>query len=247
MDSNPLKVLVISSCSGEKRFMPDNLATARDLDKIESRIKKEEELSSYRTTAKQMFISSQNIRINEAFNLLKNNPNQVDLAFISSAYGYIKENDSVVPYDINFSAMPMSDLDDRSTFLRIHEETYYDAKKYDLIFFLLGYEYLRSLKLPLEIPYTTKQIFFISPSDEKVLPENLRDIYIFQTGNDEAAKYGVKPSEFKGYAFKLICSQSPKEDVFRKIYEDPFYIDKILTESKLEEEKKAEQLNLFDI
>lgn len=247
MDNNPLKVLVISSCSGEKRFNPENLATAKDLDRIESRIKKEDELSSYKIPAKQMFISTQNILINEGFNLIRNNPNQVDLAFISSGYGYIKEKDLVVPYDINFSAMSMSDLDDRATFLRIHEEAYYDMKKYDLIFVLLGYEYLRSIKLPLEIPYTTKQIFFISPSDEKVLPENARDIYIFQTGNDEASKYGVKPSDFKGYAFKLICAQSSEEDVFRKIYEDPFYIDQILNKSKQEEDKKVEQLNLFDI
>ena len=40
-------------------------------------------------------------------------------------------------------------------------EHFYKAKNYDIVIFMLGYEYLRALKLPLTLPDTVKQIFFI--------------------------------------------------------------------------------------
>ena len=54
------------------------------------------------------------------------------------------------------------------------------AKTYNLVFFLLGYEYLRALKLPLELSDKTNKIFFISSSDEKILPSET-NIFIVKT------------------------------------------------------------------
>lgn len=243
-----LKILVISSCSGEKRFTPSNLAITRDLDNLELRAKKEKELSVYKVPANQMFISHQNLLILEAINNSKRNPNiKIDLAFISSGYGYIKATDPVIPYDINFSAMSMNDLDERSELLKIHEEAFYAIKKYDLVFFLLGYEYLRSLKLPLDLDNNIKQIFLISHSDEKILPENQEHLFVLKTGNDEAAKFKIKPSELKGYIFKILCQASENSDIFEEIYKNTNYLTTFLSNYSTEVEQKFDQMTLFDL
>lgn len=246
MINNPINVLIISSCNGEKKYNPENRALSKDLDNITLRNKKEEELKSYKIPAQEMFISLQNKTILESFNLLNKEHVNIQLSYLSSGYGLINDNDEVIPYDVNLSALSMFDLDKRSDFLRINEEVYYKARNYDLIVFILGYEYLRMLKLPLKLESNIKQIFFISPSDEKVLPDN-NDLYLVKTGNDEAGKYNIKPSELKGFIFNCICLEDKRENVFKKIYENPSYIDFIMKNHIKKYTPPPDQLNLFDI
>ncbi|MFN8576682.1 MAG: hypothetical protein U0354_07480 [Candidatus Sericytochromatia bacterium] len=244
MNNNSINVLVISSCNGEKKYYPDNKALARDLDDIFLRQKKEDELKSYKTEAHEMFISLQNKTIIESINLLNKDNVNIDLCFISSGYGLLNFNDEVIPYDINLSAFSMYDLDKRSSFLRIHEEVYYKSKNYNLIIFLLGYEYLRMLKLPIKLEPNIKQIFFISPSDEKVLPDE-KDFFIVKTGNEEASRYNITPSELKGFIFKSICLENKRENVFKKIHDNPEYINKIMKKYIKKAVAPPDQLNLF--
>ena len=142
--------------------------------------------------------------------------------------------------------MSMNDLDKRSEFLKIHEEIYYSAKNYDVVLYLLGYEYLRALKPPVDLLSEIKQIFFISSSDEKVLTTT-NNIFLVKTGNEEAAKFNIAPSELKGHIFKLICQAAKTKDIFSKIYFSPDYINKIIDEQiKNIVTNKVDQLQLFD-
>lgn len=249
---NRTNILVISSCNGDRKYYPENIALAKDLDDIQSRQYKENELKDYKIKAHEMFISVQNKMILEGLNYINKNQSDIDICYLSSGYGLLNYNDYVIPYDINLSAMSMSELDKRSDFLRIHEEVYYKAKNYDLVIFMLGYEYLRTLKLPLKLEAKTKQIFFISPSDEKVLPDN-NNIYLVKTGNEEASKYNITPSELKGFIFKNLCLESQHENVFSKIYDNPLYIEqlmkkylKIPSNNQLNLFSEPEQLDLFN-
>ena len=246
--TGPLKVLVLTSCAGEKKFNPPNSALVKDLDDLELRQKKDAELGNYKTTAREMFISSQNKMIMEGLSYLPAQETvKTDIAFITSGYGYLNEDDEVIPYDVNFSAMTMHELDNRTEILKLHEETFYHAKNYDIVLFLLGYEYLRALKLPLPLPAETRQIFFISPSDEKVLPDQ-SNICVVLTGVEEAAKFSIKPAELKGYFFKQLClSAKNDEKLFAKIYNKPQLIEQIIQKhAKSLSDKTSDQLKLFD-
>ena len=243
-----VKLLVITSCAGEKKYNPPNSAVARDLDDLRLRQNKEKELEAYRIKAKEMFISSQNQMIYEGLSYLTGKSQiEADIAFVSSGYGFLKEDDYVVPYDINFSAMSKIALDKRSTFLKIHEEIYYASKNYDLVFFLLANEYIKVLKLPIILPENIKQIFFISHSDEKLLPLS-ENVFIIPTGNEEASKFEVTPAELKGYIFRLVCQfcKSDSENTFEKIYNEPSFIKEIIRPQLKNSGGKAEQLGLFD-
>ncbi len=244
--SSFVKVLVITSCHGEKKYVPDNIAISKDLDDLGSRSIKEEELKNYKVKAKEMFISNQNKMIAEALNYYDTSKALIDVSFVSSGYGYINSDDYVIPYDLNFSAMSMIELDKRSSFLKIHEELYYSAKNYDLVFFMLNNEYLRVIKLPIELPKNVKQIFFISNSDEKFLSLE-EDIFLVKTGNEEAAKFNITPSELKSHIFKLICQASKNENVFAEIYNDQSYINSIIKKELSTNNVKIDQLNMFDL
>lgn len=241
-----MKVLIISSCSGEKKFSSANSALAKDLDDFELRMKKEEELSKYKIKAREMFISSQNKFIEEGLKILEQNEYIVEYSFISSGYGYITSEDYVIPYDVNLSVMSAYDNEKRGDFFKINEEICFSAKNYDLIFFLLGHEYIRTLNLPLKnISETTKQIFFLTKSDSKVI-NDFKNIIRMDLGNEEITLLGVKASELKGYIFKLIANESKEYNVFEEIYKNPKHIDTIILKNKKNTEKEIVQMNLFD-
>lgn len=235
-----IKVLIITSCSGEKKISIDNPALAKDIDNIELRIKKEEELDKYKLKAHEMFISNQNIMLSEAINNVKN----IEISYLSSAYGIIDKDDFVIPYEINFSVISLNEIDKRSEFLRINEEVYYKCKKYDLVFFLLNSEYIRFLNLPLNLSEKTKQIFIVSNKDDKFL-SNVENIYYLSFSMDEIYKLNMHISDFRGNIIKFICKEYNKDNqVFSKIYNNPFYIREIINNNLKKDNFK--QLNLFD-
>jgi len=237
---NKVKTLIITSCSGEKKINIDNPVLAKELDDIELRVKKEEELSKYKLKAYQMFISNQNIVLLEAINNIKN----IDIAYLSSAYGLINKDDFVVPYEINFSAMSVNEIDKRSKFLRINEEAYYKCKKYDLVFFLLNSDYIRFLSLPINLPKEIKQIFIISNKDDKLI-SNIENVYYLSFSIDEIYKFNMHISDFRANIIKLICNEYYKDnEIFLKVYKNPFYIRQIISNNI--KNNRFEQLNLFD-
>ncbi|GIW22595.1 MAG: hypothetical protein KatS3mg068_1602 [Candidatus Sericytochromatia bacterium] len=237
---NEIKILIITSCSGEKKINVDNPAIAKEIDNIELRIKKEEELKEYKLTAKEMFISNQNIILNLAISNIKN----IDICYLSSAYGLINQDELVIPYDINFSAMSLNDIDNRSKFLKINEESYYKCKNYDLIFFLLNIEYIRFLNLPINLPESKKQIFIISSKDEKFL-SNIENIYYLAFSIDEIYKFNMHLNDFRAKIIKIICKEYKNDNkVFLKIYNNPLYIRDIISNYLYKD--KFEQLNFFD-
>jgi len=243
------KILIISSCAGEKRYSPANKATAIDLEDFHFRQIKEKELEKYKLPAKEMFISSHNIKILEGIALLQNINNfKIDLSFISSGYGFIDSEDFVIPYEVNLSVMTKTELDKRADLFKIHEEAYYKAKNYDLVFFLLGYDYLRMLKLPLNLSDNVKQIFFTSSHNEKLIPKN-ENIFVFVMGNEEYSNIKIQSNELKGFMFKLLCNNAIQNNqIFFEIYKNPNLINDILkTEiQKLNKDDDFEQLKLFD-
>jgi len=244
-----LKILIISSCAGEKKYSPANKALSADLDDFHLRQIKEKELETYKIPAKEMFLSSHNLKILEGIKLIKDIPNiKIDLSFVSSGYGFINSDDFVIPYEINLPIMTKTELDKRADFLKIHEEAYYKARNYDLVFFSMGYEYLRTLKLPLQFSDDVKQIFFTSPNNEKFIPKD-KNTFVFVLGNEELSTLKIQANELRGFIFKLLCKSIFEDNnIIFEIYKNPNSINEILkTEvQKLNKDDDFEQLSLFD-
>ena len=82
-------------------------------------------------------------------------------------------------------------------------------------------------------------------NDEKVLPINAQGELV-KTGNDEAAKFDITPSELKGFIFKTICMESQKSDVFKEILNNDYYIDVIMKKYIKNQDNEPDQLQLFN-
>lgn len=144
------RILIITSCTGEKRFKPTNqlkLEEFKDLGVLESR---SDELAEFACKASQMYTGQQHLRAMEGVERLRKSFGQevVDVMILSDGYGLISEDKVIAPYEVTFNTMKGYEVDEWAKFLRIHEAFEQAIASYDLVFMLLGDNYLRSLRLP---------------------------------------------------------------------------------------------------
>jgi hypothetical protein len=73
-----------------------------------------------------------------------------DVAIISAGYGLICEEKKIAPYDITFTCKGSPWIRERREVLKIPAKTRKLLSEYQVVFFLLGKEYLTSVDLPLD-------------------------------------------------------------------------------------------------
>lgn len=241
-----MKILVISSCTKEKKFKIQNQANAEELDNPETREIKTAELWKYRTPALEMYTGDQHKFLIEGLNKLwdKYGNKFIDLYIVSAGYGLISANELIIPYEVTFSFMGINKIINRSKKLQIKEKCETLIKNYDLIFYLLGAEYIRALRLPFNLSEKIIQIFFIGPSHKKLIPVQENN-FIIESGNKEAKLFHIKTLALKGYMFKKICENilNYGEKLINEIYKNPYLINDILKNSL--SDKSCEQLSIF--
>jgi hypothetical protein len=146
------RVLVITSCTGEKRFKPSNQLTLEDFKDPEQLGKREAELTEFACPAGQMYTGMQHLRLMEGVQLLRQTLSEkvVDVVILSAGYGLISEDRSIAPYEVTFNIMRGMRWMRWAQFLGVHQAFEKAIQDYDLIFLLLGDNYLRSLSLPIK-------------------------------------------------------------------------------------------------
>ena len=102
-----LKTLVITSCTGEKKYHPDNQLTQDDFIDIEKLNCREKDLEQYKTPAGEIYTGMQHLRLMEGINVLreKYGADIIDLYIVSAGYGLISEHREVIPYEVTFNPL----------------------------------------------------------------------------------------------------------------------------------------------
>jgi len=172
-----IKILIISSCTGEKAKMkgqPSEL-NKRDFERLIPTIVSSPASSwhasipgwsDYLKPAIERYTGEQHKHAVKGLNILREKGVSVDLNIISAGYGLIKETDQIADYDLTFSNkrdFPKGcDIITWSDRLRIQENVIRAISNYDIVFFLLGKDYLTALNLPLNLTSITppKMVFF---------------------------------------------------------------------------------------
>ncbi|NEQ25403.1 MAG: queuine/archaeosine tRNA-ribosyltransferase, partial [Microcoleus sp. SIO2G3] len=141
------RILVVTSCTGEKRCKPDNQLALEDFKDPVQLQKREAELAAFACTSGQMYTGMQHLRLMEGVQLLRQTRSEqaVDVVILSAGYGLIPENRSITPYEVTFNTMKGHEVDAWAQFLGVHSAFEQTIQEYDLIFLLLGDNYLRSL------------------------------------------------------------------------------------------------------
>ena len=239
-----MKTLIITSCTSSKLENPNNSLNKRDLEDKNNTLKKTNNLNSYK--AINLYTGRQHLHIKEGVSLLRENFEDeiFDIKIVSAGYGLVDENDEIYPYDISFSNMKAKELDEWAKKLKIREDLDDVINDYDLILFLLGIKYLRSVRLPLEnLDSTQKLIFLASKTSKKYIP-SYEEYNFLEVSQKDASLFGKNLIELKGYLFKLFAREIVINgiDYLTKVYEKPQHLLKIIEKYK----KSSNQLDLFN-
>ncbi|MBR8834359.1 MAG: hypothetical protein DSM106950_10070 [Stigonema ocellatum SAG 48.90 = DSM 106950] len=232
------RVLVITSCTGEKRFKPTNQLTIEDFKDAKKLSERSQLLSEFSCPAAQMYTGLQHMRAMEGVNILRSlrQPDGkrfgsyvVDVKIISAGYGLIPEDRVIVPYSVTFNSMKSNEVCSWADFLGIHEAFKQAVVGYDLVFVLLGDKYLRALNLPVETHTNQTFIFFASNKSINYIDSDKAKSEVFTLSNADASRFSCALVGLKGHLLKLIANEvRENSDLLQNLYREPEILKDVL-------------------
>ncbi|TEU13013.1 MAG: hypothetical protein E3J21_19660 [Anaerolineales bacterium] len=226
-----MKALVISSCTKRKRYAPPGQPDCPDLDDPVRRMQKEQELHAYKLRAIEMYTGQHHLHVREGLELVWNKlgHESVSLVILSAGYGVLQPGQLIIPYECTFRSMKRRGVIARSHKLGIRRDIEKLVQGFDLIFYLLGKEYLWALEpLPLTVDTGIKQFFFVGQGFSARIPEGL-GVFRMPAGSQEARQHRQVNLSFKGYLFKLLCQRMIQEGLtFASVYQEPDLVHELV-------------------
>jgi len=225
-----IRILVITSCTGEKRSHPENQLTLADFQSKTRLRMREVELADFACPASEMYTGQQHLRTMEGVTLLRQSFFKVDVMILSAGYGLIPEDKEIVPYEVSFSGMSKSQIDTWGITLGVHSALERVITNYDLVFFLLGEHYLRSLRLPVVSHPQQTLIFLTSKAGARYVQGLEAKTFILPLSTADAKRHRYGLVGLKGFLFKWLAESVIKNPQFlKKIYDNPSDLQKIVT------------------
>lgn len=233
------RILVITSCTGEKRSKPGNQLTQTDFQDVVRLREREAELQEYACPAGDMYTGMQHLRLMEGVRIMRDalGESAVDVSILSAGYGLISEKKMIAPYEVTFNGMKAHEVDSWAKHVGVHDDLESIVKDYEIVFFLLGDNYLRAVSLPIATNPHQALIFLASRSKASSIQGLSAKTFILPLSNPEAKKYRYGLVGLKGFLFKkmskVIASQP---SLIKEILEEPglteLFFEKNLTEQE---------------
>ena len=244
-----IKTLVITSCTGEKLYHPDNQLVQSDFQDRNTLQAREQELQEFSIEAGKLYTGMQHQRLLEGVELIRKafGHTILDLYIVSAGYGLISENRKVVPYEVTFNNMNGAAIAAWSQHIGIHKDLNSLIPEYDLVFFLLGDKYLKAVNLPLENARPDQKLLFLaSGTSQKMIP-SAPPYFFVEVGQKDAKEFSYGLVGLKGFLFKLFAQETAKMsgNPFEQVYHDPSVFMQMLGKYRKIPEPEPEQLSLF--
>jgi hypothetical protein len=198
------RVLVITSCTGEKRFKPENQLTLEDFRDSRRLQDRESELIEYACPAGELYTGMQHLRLMEGVRILRDalGPAVIEVDILSAGYGLIPEHRKIVPYEVTFNNMKGHEIDAWANHLGVHAAVEKRLAAVDLVFFLLGDNYLRAINLPIQTDPDQTLVFLASGGSAQKLPDLAGKTFVLPLSNQDAKHYRYGLVGLKGFLFK---------------------------------------------
>ncbi len=224
------RMLIITSCTGEKRFKPTNQLTLEDF-KDSNRLNfRQEELKEFVLPASQMYTGQQHLRCLEGIQCLRQAFGRkiVDLQIFSAGYGLISEERKIAPYEVTFNSMRISQIDEWSKFLGVHQAFQRAISNYDLLFILLGKKYLQALAFPVETLPGQTLVFLASESSTTYVQNLAAKSFVFPLSKQQAKHYQYGLVGLKGFLFKQFSEKVVQcPELLKEVYQNPQIIKEV--------------------
>jgi hypothetical protein len=197
-----MRIVVITSCTGEKVVQHDEALTISDFEQGTAHIRsREAKLGEYLRPAEALYSGQQHVRLMrgvEAFRSLAKNGSYLDLKVLSAGYGLVGAEALLAPYEATFQGMPARQLREWADTLEI-PGAIRDALRepYDLALILLGDGYLSACKLEAEVALGGPTLLFCGSRMAAKLPE-LPHLHVVPLSNREAKRFSCGLVALKG-------------------------------------------------
>lgn len=225
------KIAVITSCTGQKKFSPPGQLRLSDFQNFTSLRLRESELKQFRSTAAEMYTGRQHLALMNGLELYRSHGKTIDLFILSAGYGWLKEDEHIVPYEVTFNTMKSSELKKWSNHLQISSRLQELIDPYDLVFFLLGNKYLQAINWPIRVRSDQKFVFFSSESSKSIV-QGQPNHYQMISGKAEAKQFRSGLIEIKGFLFakllQYLCEY--EQATWEQIWNCPELIREFLLE-----------------
>lgn len=169
----PQKILIVTSCTGEKAVEHENELTINDLRQDKAHIKaREAELADIMLPAEKLYTGLQHARLMRGVQAIRANKDfTIDLYVLSAGYGLVRGSKKLAPYDATFNGMKTKQLAEWAHHLNVPRDIRKVlSKSYDLILVLLGDGYLRACQLDDDVALGGSAIFFTGKASANRLP-----------------------------------------------------------------------------
>lgn len=197
-----MRILVITSCTGEKKYSSSGQLTQKDFINLNTPefIAKETELLEYQLPAEELYTGQQHLRLMRGVKVLreKMGSDSLDLHILSAGYGIIPGAQKIVPYECTFQGMKAKELRSWADMLDVPKNIREVlAQPYDLGLILLGDAYLKACNLDESVNLGGPTILFCGSGMGSKLPEleGLRKVVLT---NKEAKRFSCGLVALKG-------------------------------------------------
>jgi hypothetical protein len=195
-----MRILTITSCTGEKVSSPANQLTLDDFVQGGAHLKKrEKELKEFALSAGEIYTGQQHVRLMRGIDAVKEVTNlKIDLHILSAGYGMIPADQVVVPYECTFATMKTKELRQWADKLHVPQgfrETV--GEKYDFGLVLLGDNYLDACALDAKVKFGGPTLLFCGTGTAKTLPP-MNHVRVVAISNPEAKRFSCGLVALKG-------------------------------------------------
>ena len=219
-----LKLLILSSCTGEKKVEHPAALTIDDFRAGPDHVRQREtELSELLTPAEDLYTGQQHLRLMRGINKARQVPGfEVDLKIVSAGYGLVDGSQPLAPYETTFSGMKKKALREWAQHLRVPADVRAAlAQPYDLGLVLLGNDYLAACELNEEMSFGGPVVFFCSKAAAPKLPLG-NDVHSVVLQNADARRFSCGLVGLKGeVAARLLEGLVDQPERLAKFLIDP--------------------------
>jgi len=220
-----MRILTITSCTGEKVSSPANQLTLDDFAQGGAHLKKrEKELKDFALSAAEIYTGQQHVRLMRGIEAVKEAKNlKIDLHILSAGYGMIPADQLVVPYECTFATMKTKELRHWADKLQVPQgfrETV--GQTYDFGLVLLGDNYLDACALDAKVKFGGPTLLFCGTGTAKKLP-SMNHVRVVAISNPEAKRFSCGLVALKGeLAARVLKGVARDPSVVKQLMDSSF-------------------------
>lgn len=205
VEPGPRRVLVITSCTGEKAVESPKALTLADFQKGAAHVREREaELIDLLRPAEELYTGQQHVRLMRGVTAFRaahptNGKGSVlDLRILSAGYGIVPGSRELAPYEATFQGMGKAELLEWANTLGV-STAFREAVAgpYDLALVLLGDDYLNACTLDASVKLGGPTLLFCGKNTLKKLPK-LDNLHAVALTNAEAKRFSCGLVALKG-------------------------------------------------